>query len=86
MVFFYLAENKKKNKGTILKDFQLLTAAANILLDDNLVWSDDFEQIRKDLGKWLIFEAGSAYSLERAITPQAVTIAEQLTKDENELA
>jgi len=69
-----------------MKDFNLLTAAANLLLDDNLVWSDDFEQIRKDLGKWLIFEAGSAYSLEREPAIQALAIAEQLTGDENELA
>jgi hypothetical protein len=69
-----------------MKDFNLLTAAANLLLDDNLVWSDDFEQIRKDLGKWLIFEAGSAYSLDREPIPQALTIAELLTGDEHELA
>lgn len=69
-----------------MKDWELLTAAATLLLDESLVWSDDFEQIRQNLGKWLIFEAGSAYSLERQVTPQAVAIAEQLTKDEHELA
>ena len=69
-----------------MKDFNLLTAASNLLLDDNLVWSDDFEQIRKDLAKWLLFEAGSAYSLEREPIPQALAIAELLTGDEHELA
>lgn len=69
-----------------MKDFNLLTAASNLLLDDNLIWSDDFEQIRKDLAKWLIFEAGSAYSLEREPALQALDIAKKLTGDENELA
>lgn len=69
-----------------MKDFNLLTAACNLLLDENLVWSDDFEQIRKDLAKWLLFEAGSAYSLERQPVPQALAIAEQLTGDQHELA
>lgn len=69
-----------------MKDWELLTAAATLLLDDSLIWSDDFEQIRKELGKWLIYEAGSAYSLEREVLPQAVGIAAQLMKDENEFA
>ena len=69
-----------------MKDWELLTAASTLLLDDSLVWSEDFEQVRKNLGKWLIFEAVSAYSLERQVTPQAVAIAEQLTKDKDELA
>lgn len=69
-----------------MKDFNLLTAASNLLLDDNLVWSDDFEQIRKDLAKWLIFEAGSAYSLEREPALQALDIAKNLMGDKNELA
>lgn len=69
-----------------MKDYNLLTAAANLCLDESLVWSDDFEQIRKDLGKWLLFEAGSSYSLERETVPQALDIAKILTKDEHELA
>jgi hypothetical protein len=69
-----------------MEDFNLLTAASNLLLDDNLVWSEDFEQIRKDLAQWLLFEAGSAYSLEREPAIQALAIAELLTGDENELA
>jgi hypothetical protein len=69
-----------------MKDFNLLIAASNLLLDKNLVWSDDFEQIRQELAKWLIFEAGSAYSLEREPALQALAIAEQLTGEEHELA
>lgn len=69
-----------------MKDFALLTAASNLLLDESLVWSDDFEQIRSELGKWLLFEAGRAYALQEQPIPQAMTLAELLTKDEHELA
>jgi hypothetical protein len=69
-----------------MKDFNLLTAACNFLLDDSLVWSDDFEQIRKDLAKWLLFEAGSSYSLDREPSVQSVSIANTLLGDEHELA
>ena len=56
------------------------------MLDDSLVWSDDFEQIRKDLAKWLLFEAGSSYSLDREPSVQSVSIANTLLGDEHELA
>ena len=69
-----------------MKDFAKLTAASNLLLDETLVWSDDFEQIRSELGKWLLFEAGKAYALKDEPVLQATTIAEILMKDENELA
>ena len=69
-----------------MKDFAKLTAASNLLLDETLVWSDDFEQIRSELGKWLLFEAGKAYALQDEPVLQATTIAEILMKDENELA
>lgn len=69
-----------------MKDFALLTAASNLLLDETLVWSEDFEQIRQELGKWLRFEAGRAYALQEAPVLQAITLAELLTKDEYELA
>lgn len=68
-----------------MKDFALLTAASNLLLDDSLVWSEDFEQIRSELGKWLLFEAGRAYALQEEPISQAKTLAELLTKDEYEL-
>lgn len=69
-----------------MKDFALLTAASNLLLDDSLVWSEDFEQIRSELGKWLLFEAGRAYALQEEPVLQAKTLAGLLTKDEHELA
>lgn len=69
-----------------MKDYALLTAAANLCLDESLVWSDDFEQIRKELGKWLLFEGGKAYALQDEPIPQAIDIAKLLTKDEHELA
>lgn len=69
-----------------MKDFALLTAASNLLLDESLVWSDDFEQIRQELGKWLLFEAGKAYALQEEPILQATTIAEILMNDEHELA
>lgn len=69
-----------------MKDWELVTAAANLCLDESLVWSDDFEQVRQVLGKWLLFEAGSAYALQDEPVWQAVALAEILTKDEHELA
>jgi hypothetical protein len=69
-----------------MKDWELITAAANLCLDESLVWSDDFEQVRQVLGKWLLFEAGSSYALQDAPIWQAVELAKILTKDEHELA
>ena len=34
-----------------------LMRAANLLLDDQLVWSADMERIRKPLGAWLHYQA-----------------------------
>ena len=34
-----------------------LRAAAKFIDDDNLVWDEDFEGIRKELATWLIDEA-----------------------------
>lgn len=48
-----------------------LHAAARLLGDDNLVWSEDFDYIRKDLAAWLTDEArkgnhASIYALKVA--------------------
>jgi hypothetical protein len=34
-----------------------LREAARLINDDNLVWDEDFEGIRKDLAAWLVDEA-----------------------------
>lgn len=36
---------------------QELRAAAELINDDNLVWDEDFEGIRKDMAAWLLDEA-----------------------------
>lgn len=38
-------------------DFLKLNTAAGLLLDDNLVWSEDMESIRKPLGQMMKQEA-----------------------------
>lgn len=35
---------------------ELLEAAIELLSDNNLVWSTDFEQIRVELKKWMRYE------------------------------
>jgi hypothetical protein len=69
-----------------MNNYNTLINASYLLDDENLVWSDDFEQIRKELSKWLIYEAACSYSLDRNPVVQALSIATQLLKDEHELA
>lgn len=40
-----------------LSNSRLLREAADVLLDDNLVWSDDFDGVRAILSRWLREEA-----------------------------
>lgn len=69
-----------------MKDYSLLVAAAALLVDDNLVWSDDFEQIKKHLANLLLSQADNIAILGNEASPSALRLAEQLLKDENELA
>lgn len=69
-----------------MKDYSLLVAAAALLVDDNLVWSDDFEQIKSNLANLLLSQADNIAILGNEASPSALRLAEQLLKDENELA
>lgn len=59
-------------------DRQNLLRAKNLLLDENLVWDNDFELIRKQLGYWLTEEA----LRPGMISTNAVMIASKLIKGE----
>lgn len=69
-----------------MKDYSLLVAAAALLVDDNLVWSEDFEQIKSSLANLLLSQADNIAILGSEASPSALRLAEQLLKDENELA
>lgn len=69
-----------------MKDYSLLVAAAALLLDNNLVWSEDFEQIKGSLANLLLSQADNIAILGSEASPSALRLAEQLLKDENELA
>lgn len=51
-----------------------LRAAAALINDDNLVWDEDFEGIRKDLAAWLLDEARKGHHANRF----AMAIAKKL--------
>lgn len=69
-----------------MKDYELLVAASALLVDNNLVWSDDFEQIRVNLARLLLFQADQIAILGREASPNALELAKHLTKDTDELA
>jgi hypothetical protein len=53
-----------------------LRAAAKLIDDDNLVWDEDFEGIRKELATWLIDEARKGNHASRF----ALAIAKKLNR------
>jgi hypothetical protein len=53
-----------------------LREAARLINDDNLVWDEDFEGIRKDLAAWLLDEARKGNHADRF----ALTIAKKLNR------
>lgn len=59
------------------KNYKLLSEAANLLADKNLVWDSDLETIRKPLTAWLVNEARQA----RVADPNAIKIAKALTRE-----
>lgn len=60
-------------------DRQNLLRAKNLLLDENLVWDNDFDLIRKQLGYWLTEEA----LRPGKISLNAITIANKLIKGDS---
>lgn len=57
------------------KNYMVLSEAAHLLHDDNLVWSDDLELIRKPLATWLSIESRTAQKADK----NALKIAKLLT-------
>lgn len=64
---------------TIVDNYKLLNKAVKFLRDDNLVWSADFDAIRKPLSDWLADEM--RYSMYAA--DKAVLVASALMEDKD---
>jgi hypothetical protein len=57
--------------------------AANLLLDDNLVWDADFEAIREDLGQLLIsIDRYLSVGAKKMLEPTLQNLVQKLTKGE----
>lgn len=62
---------------------ELIPVAAKLLLDDNLVWSEDMEVIRKDLGQLLIsIERYLSTQSKQMLQPNLDNLVYNLTADE----
>ena len=62
---------------------ELIPVAAKLLLDDNLVWSEDMETIRKDLGQMLIsIERYLSTQSKQMLQPNLDNLVYNLTADE----
>lgn len=62
---------------------ELIPVAAKLLLDDNLVWSEDMETIRKDLGQLLIsIERYLSTQSKQMLQPNLDNLVYNLTADE----
>ncbi len=59
------------------KNYKLLSEAANLLSDRNLIWSEDFEAIRKPLAAWMTNEVRNA----QVADPNAIKLAKALTRE-----
>lgn len=59
-----------------LSNSAALREAARLINDDNLVWDEDFEGIRKDLAAWLLDEARKG----NHASTFALTIAKKLNE------
>lgn len=63
------------------KNYIALAEAARLLDDDNLVWSDDLELIRKPLATWLVTESRTAQKADK----NALKIAKLLTSGQEHI-
>ena len=68
---------KTRNDLRLLTDFK---QASGLLRDDNLVWSADFEEIRKPLAALIDLEAATY-----RFNPFLVQICQQLIAEENDI-
>ena len=54
--------------SSVVSNYKILAKAVEVLADENLVWSDDFESIREPLAVWLRDEMRhSLYAADKAI-------------------
>jgi hypothetical protein len=68
------------------KRMPLAPIAADLLLDDNLVWSDDMNSIRKDLAHLLIsIDRLMSNQAKQLLHPNFENIVYTLTEDELDL-
>ena len=68
---------KKRNDLRLVTDFK---QASGLLRDDNLVWSADFEEIRKPLAALIDLEAATY-----RFNPFLVQICQALIAEENDI-
>ena len=68
----------KRTNNRLYADFK---QAAALLDDDQLVWSADFESIRKDLARYLEVKAG----LGVGNNPHLINVVQSIIADENDI-
>jgi glutaredoxin len=71
----YLKDEPKKSSLNLDQKFDV---AIGLLMDDNLVWDDDFELIRKELAELISSKRGLGASNH----PSVLAIIEKLVKEE----
>ena len=71
-------ELRKRTNNRLYADFK---QAAGLLDDDNLIWSNDLENIRKDLARYISAKA----TLGAGNNPHLIQIVQTLIADENDI-
>lgn len=66
-----------RERTNLVSNYKILAEAVNVLRDENLVWSSDFDSIREPLADWLANEMKfSLYAADKALA-----IAKAVVKD-----
>lgn len=71
-------EIRKRTNERLYLDFK---QAAGLLDDDNLVWSQDLDNIRRDLARYISAKA----TLGAGNNPHLIAIVQRLIAEENDL-
>jgi len=71
-------ELQKRTNDRLYDDFK---QAAGLLDDDNLIWSNDLENIRKDLARYISAKA----TLGAGNNPHLIQIVQTMIADENDI-
>jgi len=69
---------RKRTNEQLYADFK---QAAGLLDDDNLIWSEDFNNIRRDLARYISAKA----TLGAGNNPHLIQIVQTLIADENDI-